>query len=101
MTPGSEPAGGRRTWSEGPDWLLCLDAREDAEGGTLARRIAVFRPENDLYRRSDELHQLWLYSRADALADLQAAGLHGRALSGYGRGLRFRPGHVGFAAVKP
>jgi SAM-dependent methyltransferase len=100
MTPGSEPEQGRRTWSEGPDWLLCLDVREDPEGATLTRRIAVFRPENEHYRRSDELHRLWLYSRGAALADLDAAGLRGRTLNGYGRRVRFRRGHIGFAAIK-
>jgi SAM-dependent methyltransferase len=100
MTPGSEPQTGRRTWSEGPDWLLCLDAREDPAAGTLTRRIAVFRPENEGYRRSDELHRLWLYSRGDALADLDAAGMRARTLTGYGRRVRFRHGHIGFAAVK-
>lgn len=100
LTPGSEPEAGRRTWSEGPDWLLCLDAREDIDAGTLTRRIAVFRPENDHYRRSDELHRLWLYSRGEALADLDAAGLRASTLTGYGRRVRFRRGHIGFAAIK-
>jgi hypothetical protein len=100
MTPGSEPEAGRRTWSEGPDWLLCLHAREDPRAGMLTRRIAVFRPENEHYRRSDELHRLWLYSRGDALSDLDAAGLQARTLSGYGRRVRFGRGHIGFAAVK-
>jgi SAM-dependent methyltransferase len=100
MTPGSEPAGGRRSWSEGPDWLLCLDAREDVRAGTLTRRLAVFRPEDGAYRRSDETHRLWLYSRGDALTDLDAAGLRARTLTGYGRRVRFRRGHIGFAAIK-
>ena len=101
MTPGSEPAHGRRTWSEGLDWLLCLDAREDVQDATLTRQITVFRPEPDgRYRRSDELHRLWLCDAAGALADLQAAGLRGSALSGYGDRMRFRPGHIGFAAVR-
>jgi len=100
MTPGSEPETGRRTWTEGPDWLLCLDAREDLRGRTLTRRIAVFRPDGDCYRRSDETHRLWLYSRGEALADLDAAGLRARTLTGYGRRVRFRRGHIGFAAVK-
>ncbi len=100
LTAGSEPPSGRRTWSEGPDWLICLEAREDPHAATLTRRIAVFRPVDGLYRRSDELHRLWLHSREDALADLQAAGLRARTLTGYGRRVRFRCGHVGFAAVK-
>jgi SAM-dependent methyltransferase len=100
MTAGSEPEHGRRTWSEGPDWLLCLDAREDPAAGTLTRRITVLRPEAEYYRRSDELHRLWLYSRGAALADLDAAGLRARTLTGYGRRVRFRPGHIGFAAIK-
>lgn len=101
MTPGSEPETGRRTWSEGPDWLLCLEAREHPDTATLTRRIAVFRPDGERYRRSDELHRLWLYSRGDALADLESAGLRPRTLTGYGRRLRFRHGHIGFAATKP
>ena len=100
MTPGSEPETGRRLWREGPDWLMCVDVREDPEKATLTRRISVFRPENDHYRRSDELHRQWLYSRSAALADLEVAGLHGRTLTGYGRRVRFRPGHIGFAGVK-
>ncbi|MGH2943546.1 MAG: class I SAM-dependent methyltransferase, partial [Solirubrobacteraceae bacterium] len=99
-TAGGEPVSGRRTWKEGPDWLLCLDVREDAQGSTLTRRLAVFRPEADGYRRSDELHRLWLYSRGEALADLDAAGLRGRTLTGYGRRVRFRRGNIGFAAIK-
>ena len=100
VTAGREPEDGRRTWSEGPDWLLCLEAREDPANATLTRRIAVFRPVGDSYRRSDELHRLWLYSRGDALTDLEAAGLQPRTLTGYGRRTRFRRGHVGFAALK-
>ncbi len=99
LTAGSEPAGGRRTWSEGSDWVICLDAREDAEAGTLTRAITVFRPEDGHYRRSDERHRLWLHTRGDALADLDAAGLRARTLTGYGRRVRFRPGQIGFAAV--
>jgi len=101
VTPGREAPAGRRTWSEGQDWLLCLDAREDSAAGTLTRRITVFRETGEGYRRSDEIHRLWLYERGAALADLEAAGLRPRTLTGYGRALRFREGHIGFAAVKP
>ncbi|HEX8159038.1 MAG TPA: class I SAM-dependent methyltransferase [Solirubrobacteraceae bacterium] len=101
VIPGREPAGGRRTWSEGADWLLCLHAHEDPDRRMLTREITIFRQLGDGYRRSDETHRLWLYSRADAVADLEAAGLQPRILSGYGQRVRFRRGHVGFAAFKP
>lgn len=101
VTAGAEPPEGRRNWSEGPDWVVCVDARENLRSGMLERRISVFRPHGEGYRRIDELHRLWLYSRGEALTDLAAAGLEARTLTGYGRGLRFGPGRVGFAAIRP
>ena len=98
--PGRGGAGGpRRTYHDGPDWTLCLEVHEDPERRVLTRRIALFRRAGAAYRRSDEVHLLNLYEPAEVVRDLAEAGFEGRILRGYGR-VRFRRGHVGFAALK-
>ena len=41
--PGRERRTPRRTWHEGPDWLLCLEAAEAPQERLLGRRITVLR----------------------------------------------------------
>ncbi|MDX6683667.1 MAG: hypothetical protein QOG94_3706 [Solirubrobacteraceae bacterium] len=91
----------RRGWNEGEDWVICVDGRVDPDARTLRRAMSVFRRDRDAggWRRSDEVHDVWLYAVDDALADLRDAGLHARALNGYGERLRFDRGHAGFAAT--
>jgi SAM-dependent methyltransferase len=91
----------RRSWNEGADWVICVDGRADREAGTYSRAMTVFRrgPDGDRWRRSDEVHDVWLYDPADVLADLRDAGFDARTLDGYGERVRFAPGHAGFAAV--
>jgi SAM-dependent methyltransferase len=99
--PGRGGGGGppRRTYHEAADWTLCLETAEDAEHRVLTRRIAVFRRVDGAYRRSDEVHRLNLHAPAEILRELGEAGFEARRLTGYGS-LRFRRGHVGFAAVR-
>lgn len=99
--PGRERTTPRRTWHEGDDWLLCMEAWEDAEARTLTRRITVFAQAGRGWRRSDEEHVVCLHDPEDVLADLAAAGFDARRLRGYGSGWRFPRGWTGFAAVKP
>lgn len=89
--PGLEPQP-RRVRHEGDGWVLCFEAAERA--GLVHRRIVVLRDG----RRSEERHVLRLFGREEVLAELAAAGLRARALAGYGRAVRFRPGHAGFVA---
>jgi SAM-dependent methyltransferase len=102
VTPGREP---RRTWNEGTDWIICVDGRPDPDAGTYRRAMTVFRrggagAGGDGWRRSDEVHDVWLYEPEDVLADLRAAGFAARELDGYGERVRFGAGHRGFAASR-
>jgi SAM-dependent methyltransferase len=97
--PGIEPAGTRRTWTQGPDWVVCVELTEDASQRRLERQITVFRRSGAGYRRSDERHTALLYPRQEVLADLTGAGFQAEVLTSYA-GLALRPGHVGVLAVK-
>jgi SAM-dependent methyltransferase len=90
----------QRRFLEGPDWAILLEVREDRRRKTLTRQIAIFRRMGKLYRRSEEIHRLRLYSGSELLAELSLAGFEARLLGGYGR-FRFPPAHVGFLARKP
>jgi SAM-dependent methyltransferase len=105
--PGVVPKGPpQKRFLEGPDWAILLEVREDRKRKTLARRIVSFRRVGRLgrlgkvYRRSEEMHRLHLYSRAELLAELGRAGFEARLLAGYGR-FRFPRAHAGFLARKP
>lgn len=100
VEPGLAPDGTpQRKFLEGPDWAILLEVQEDRKRGILTRRISSFRQVGRLYRRSDEVHRLHLFARAELQAMLSQAGFQVRTLSGYGR-LRFAPAHVGFLARK-
>jgi SAM-dependent methyltransferase len=98
--PGRERGGPRRDWSEGRDWILCLEASEDHAARTLERRITVFRQLDDGFRRSDELHRLRLYEVQMVLDLLAEAGFEARRLGAYGSAVHFGRGHSGFAATR-
>lgn len=100
VEPGVVPEGPQRRFLEGPDWAILLEVREDRRRKTLTRQIASFRSMGKLYRRSEEIHRLHLYSGSELLAELCRAGFEARLLGGYGR-FRFPPAHVGFLAWKP
>lgn len=72
--PGREPAGRRRTWSEGDGWLVCLEAAEDDPHATLTRRMAILRRDGERWRRADETHVLRLVDHRAVLGDLTSLG---------------------------
>jgi SAM-dependent methyltransferase len=98
--PGRERGGPRRTWFEGPDWMLCLEAVEYHAERRLDRRITVFREADDGYRRSDELHVLRLYERDEVQNALADAGFESRQLGAYSGEVHFGRGHSGWLATK-
>jgi SAM-dependent methyltransferase len=100
VEPGVAAGAPQRRFLEGPDWAILLEVREDRRRKTLTRQIAIFRRMGKLYRRSEEIHRLRLYSGSELLAELSLAGFEARLLGGYGR-FRFPPAHVGFLARKP
>jgi SAM-dependent methyltransferase len=89
-----------RRFLEGPDWAILLEVREDHKRNLLTRRIVSFRGRGNLYRRSEERHDLHLYSRADVRAALIRAGFQAKLLPGYGS-FKFSPRHAVFMARKP
>lgn len=101
VAPGREPEDGRRTFAEGDDWVLTLEASQTPDG-ELRRRITTFRRDGELWHRTDEEHVLWTWAPADVLADLADLGfMEVRALRGYGAGHRFPRGWAGFSARRP
>jgi SAM-dependent methyltransferase len=100
VEPGAADGGTQRRFLEGPDWAILLEVREDRRRKTLTRRIVSFRLVGKVYRRSEEVHRLHLYSGSELLAELDGAGFEARLLDGYGR-FRFASAHVGFLAGKP
>jgi hypothetical protein len=67
---------------------------------TVFRRRGGSGAGGDRWRRSDEVHDVWLYEPEDVLADLRAAGFAARELDGYGDRVRFGRGHAGFVAAR-
>jgi SAM-dependent methyltransferase len=101
VEPGQVLAGDiQKRYSEGPDWAILLEVREEAKRKVLERRIISFRRVGRLYRRSEEIHRLNLYTRKQLLAELNRVGFQAQVLSGYGR-FRFTRAHAGFLARKP
>jgi SAM-dependent methyltransferase len=100
VEPGVAPEGTQRRFLEGPDWAILLEVREDRRRKTLTRQIVSFRRVGKLYRRSEEIHRLHLYTGSELVSELSRVGFEARLLKGYGR-FRFPPAHVGFLARKP
>ncbi|MGI9102696.1 MAG: class I SAM-dependent methyltransferase [Terriglobales bacterium] len=94
-----DPRQPARNWFEGKDWALLLELKENARQHTLTRRMTIFRKLGSAYRRSEEIHRLRLYPRADILRDLRAAGFTARTISRYGK-TKFWRGLVGCVARK-
>jgi SAM-dependent methyltransferase len=88
------------SFAEGKDWAVVVEKRADLSRRLLERRIIAFRRMGKLYRRSEEIHQLELYNRAEIISLLEHAGFRPRVLSSYGK-QRILPGRAGFLAVKP
>jgi SAM-dependent methyltransferase len=98
--PGRVPGKGEhRSFREGEDWAVLLEAKEDKKHKLLTRRITSFRRVGEFHRRNYEVHRLRLFERAEIAQLLRREGFRVRTLDGYGR-LRFARGHIGFIARK-
>ncbi|HEX8169974.1 MAG TPA: class I SAM-dependent methyltransferase [Thermoanaerobaculia bacterium] len=82
---------------DGADWSVIV--ARDSDGETLTRRIISFREVDGTPRRSDEVHTLSLYARADILRELRAAGFAARVRRGYGA-TRLPRGHAVFVCTR-
>jgi SAM-dependent methyltransferase len=81
--PGRVPGGGpRQSFREGDDWTVLVTSEE--KDRLLTRTITTFRRSGRGYRRTQEVHRQHLFTPAEMLAGLRAAGFRGRKLARYG-----------------
>jgi SAM-dependent methyltransferase len=89
-----------RGFSDGKDWAVLVEKKEDRERATLTRRITTFRKVGEHYRRADEVHRQRLYKAADVAEELRRVGFRVRTMRSYGR-YDLPRAHVAFLARKP
>jgi SAM-dependent methyltransferase len=101
LGPGQVLPGMRaKGFSVGEDWAVLSEREEDAERGTMERRIVSFRKVGEHYRRTCEVHRVRLYDPSELAAELERAGFQVRTMQSYGD-LLLEEGHTAFAALKP
>jgi SAM-dependent methyltransferase len=101
LGPGQvEPGTAARGFRLGEDWAVLSERQEDAELGTLVRRIVSFRKVGEHYRRNDEVHRVRLYPPDELSAELRRVGFRVRKMHAYG-GYSLAEGHAAFVARKP
>jgi SAM-dependent methyltransferase len=99
--PGQVKAGtSSKGFSEGAGWVVLAEKQEDHRRRTLTRRIISFRQAGKHYRRTDETHQVRLYSAAEVARELRRAGFRARTLRRYGR-YELPRAQAAFVARKP
>lgn len=100
LGPGQVPHGTTtKGFSVGDDWAVLSEREEDAERGTMERRIVSFRKIGEHYRRDEEVHRVRLYETSELSAELEHAGFQVRTMKSYGA-LPLSRGHTAFVARK-
>lgn len=89
-----------RTFAEGPDWAVMMEAEADMSNHLLTRRITSFRKLGEFYRRDFEIHQLQLVDPFEIVTSLERIGFSVQRLDCYGS-LPLPRGLTGFVARKP
>ena len=97
--PGRVPRGYVRTYTEGPEWVVLMTAKEDRKKKQLTRWITTFRQTGQLYRRDQEQHHLCLLDHSEVVAQLQKIGFNVDILDHY-NDFQFPLGHIGLLAKK-
>jgi SAM-dependent methyltransferase len=100
LGPGQTSGGPVRGFSTGPDWAVLNEKEEDAERGTMERRIVSFRKVGDLYRRDDEVHRVRLYGPDEISSGLRRAGFEVGTMGSYGD-YPMGENHAAFVARRP
>lgn len=62
VVQGEGPPMGYRAWRKGDDWAVLFEVGENPERQTLTREITIFRETDRGYRRSEEEHEIRVYS---------------------------------------
>lgn len=84
---------------EGDGWLIFHRSNENKSGTRLTREITTFRRHGRHWRRSDEVHRLWLPRPSEIATRLRRAGFRARILRGYGA-MTLGGSHAAFLARK-
>lgn len=101
LGPGQVPPGATaRGFRVGKDWAVLSEREEDAERGTMVRRIVSFRKVGEHYRRDEEVHRVRLYAPEELSGELLRVGFQARTMRAYGSH-PLAEGHVAFLARKP
>ena len=101
LGPGQVPPGATvRGFRVGEDWAVLSEREEDAERGTMARRIFSFRKVGEHYRRDDEVHRVRLCDPVELSAGLREVGFRVRTMRAYGD-YPLGQSHAAFEARKP
>jgi SAM-dependent methyltransferase len=101
LGPGQVPPDSTiRGFRVGEDWAVLSEREEDADWGTLVRRIVSFRKVGEHYRRDDEVHRVRLYEPAEIPDQLRRAGFEVRTMRAYGP-YDLPRSHAAFVARKP
>lgn len=77
--------GSVKNFTEGEDWIILVEKKEDQERAILRRRIITFRKVENDYRRDDEVHHLRLYKATDMAEKLHRAGFQVEIMHRYGQ----------------
>ncbi|MBW4632282.1 MAG: hypothetical protein KME30_10375 [Iphinoe sp. HA4291-MV1] len=70
-------------FTEGKDWVVLVEKKEDLEQETLTRRIITFRKVGEHYRRAEEVHHQRLYKATDVARELRQVGFQVQMMSSY------------------
>lgn len=88
-----------KTFSEGEDWIVLVEKREDRTHRLLTRRIISLRQIGDLYRRSEEIHRQRLFEVNTLMADLIQIGFQVQTMDRWGQ-FSLPPARVAVIAQK-
>ncbi len=86
--------------SNGEDWAILVEKKEDANQARLTRDITLFRQVDGHYRRSQETHSQHLFADDDVESMLKHAGFCVETSKTYGD-FSLPPGRLAFKARKP
>lgn len=95
----SGPSGVRRAFWSGDGAYLGLEEREESSRQRLTRRITIFLPQGDLYRKVEEAHVLRLYAPQQIESLLTKIGFEWESLCRYDD-FELLPGWNAYAARK-
>ena len=94
------PGMGNKGFTEGEDWLVLVEKKEDTQKNILTRYISSFRKEGELYRRDDEVHVLQLYEVKEVVEELDQIGFQVQVKDSYGS-FKLPKAHQVVTAYKP